>query len=381
MDLAQKWGDYTRVFSLMKGLAKLGNQIHVLIVRPENKSPRVASFVEGGIEVTEIRPPGLGFEGKRGISRHLKYLLCYPAIAKEASRIVQQGGIDCVYSYMPGTGSSVPAIRMKNKYKAKFVLDLADMYSMIRPRSVVTKSFKEADRIIVITDYLKEILMRQGVNEGKIFHVPNGVDLDLFDPKKYADKEIQEIRSGLGGEKLVVFAGALQDLNLIIHSAKFVVEQYPTVKYVIIGDHRDPKKSKSAWEDKARQEGLCDNFVFLGRKPREEIPKYLLAADVCVDSFPNKPYFAAAHPIKLLEYGACAKPIVATNVSETSRLLQNEDFGYLSEPDNASAYADCVIKALDSDKSKEMATSFSKHVQENFAWDKLAYKLQKIIES
>ena len=45
---------------------------------------------------------------------------------------------------------------------------------------------------------------------------------------------------------------------------------------------------------------LKNILKFLGKKPKEDIPKYLLCADVCVDSFPNEPYFAAALPIKLL---------------------------------------------------------------------------------
>ncbi|WP_048197127.1 glycosyltransferase family 4 protein [Candidatus Nitrosotenuis uzonensis] len=166
---------------------------------------------------------------------------------------------------------------------------------------------------------------------GKNFHVPNGVDLELFDPSRYSESEISELRKSIGAEKLVVFAGSLQDLNIIIDSAGMVIKKHPNVKYLIIGDHRDPKKSKQYWEEKARRVGLSENFIFLGRKPRSEIPKYILCADVCVDSFPNEPYYAAAHPLKLLEYGACGKPIVATKVSETTKSMQNGQFGYLAD--------------------------------------------------
>ena len=65
---------------------------------------------------------------------------------------------------------------------------------------------------------------------------------------------------------------------------------------------------------------------------RTLIPKYILASDVCVDAFPNEPYYAAAHPLKLLEYGACGKPIVATNVDETAKLVKNNEFGFLADP-------------------------------------------------
>lgn len=364
----------------MSALSKRGHKIFVMIIRPEAKKPSVSYLKEGGLDVIQIHPPSIGITGKKGILRHLKYLSCIPKVTNEAKKIIKKHGIDYIYAYMPGTGSSIPAMRIKSKHKIPYVLDLADMYSMIRPKYIIKKSFREADKIIVITDYLKNILIKQGINENKIFHVPNGVDLRLFDPTKYSDQEILNIRSNIGGEKLIIFAGSLQDLNIIIDSANMVIKKFPKIKYLIIGDHRDKKKSKQFWEKKVQEAGLSNNFIFYGRITRTEIPKYLLCADVCIDSFPNEPYFAAAHPIKLLEYGACAKPIVATRVSETSNLLQNGIFGYLSEPRDVDSYAECLINALSSVKSQQIALTFSKHVRKNFSWEVLSENLEKILE-
>lgn len=351
-----------------------------MIIRPESKKPRVLHLKEEGLDVIQIHPPSIGIAGKKGISRHLKYLSCIPKVTSEAAMIIKEQGIDYVYAYMPGTGSSIPAIRIKSKHKIPLVLDLADMYSMIRPKYVVKKSFKEADKILVITDYLRNVLVNQGVDENKIFHVPNGVDLELFDPSKYSESEISELRKSIGGEKLIVFAGSLQDLNIIIDSAAMVIKKYPDTKYLIIGDHRDPKKSKQFWENKVSKLGLAKNFIFLGRRPRNEIPKYLLCADVCVDSFPNELYYAAAHPIKLLEYGACRKPIVATKVSETAKLMQNGKFGYLAESEDPKSYANCITNALDGEKLDD-TVNFSNHVRENFSWETISENLERILEN
>ncbi len=65
MDLNQKWGDYTRVFSLMKSLSKQGHRIFTIIILPENKRPRITTFDENGIDVTEIHPPWIGLPGKK----------------------------------------------------------------------------------------------------------------------------------------------------------------------------------------------------------------------------------------------------------------------------------------------------------------------------
>ena len=197
VDLDEKWGDYTRVFSIMKSLSLQKHKIFILIIRSDSKKPRVIPLKESGIEILEIHPPSLGLPKNNGLSRHLKYLSCMPLINKEAEKIIKKHGIDWIYSYMPGTGSSLPSSRIKNKFHIPMILDLADMYSMIRPKLIVKKSFNDADRIFVITKYLENILINQGIPKNKIFHVPNGVDLELFNPKKYLI-ESQKIKKEFG---------------------------------------------------------------------------------------------------------------------------------------------------------------------------------------
>ncbi|HSD05591.1 MAG TPA: glycosyltransferase family 4 protein [Nitrosopumilaceae archaeon] len=383
VDLSQKWGDYTRVFSLMKAFSQLGNNVFIIIIRPEHKTPRITSFKENGLDVTEIHPPkSLKFKGKKGLGRYLNYLACLPAISKTASEIIQKNHIDYVYSYMPGIGSSLPAMRMKSKHKIRFILDYADLHVFVKPKRIADSSFKMADKILAITEYLRNELARKKTDSTKVYVVPNGVDLELFNPSKHDQNDIKQLKNSFGTNKLAIFSGSLQDLNIIIDSATQVVEVISGIKYIIIGDHRDPSRSKSIWEEKVKKKGLSQYFEFLGRKPHEEIPKYLLCADVCLDSFPDEPYYAAAHPIKLLEYGACEKPVVATRVSETEKIVKHGTFGLLASPGNSSEFAQHMITLLNSQELREkMGKDFANYVRTNFGWNKIAADLQKILEN
>lgn len=364
----------------MGSLQKRGHKIFVLVIRSNPNKPRISYLKENEINVIEIHPPFIGLSGKKGISRHLNYLICIPTIQKEASEIILKNKIDYIYSYMPGTGSSVPAIKISSKYKIPFILDLADMYSMIRPKMVLTSSFKNADKIITITNYLKNDLINKNNNESKIHIIPNGVDLNLFNSDVCSDDEIKEIRNNFQSDKIILFSGSLQDLSIIINSAKYVIEKIPNVKFVIIGDHRDPLLSKLMWEKKVHEMNLSKNFIFLGKLSKDKIPKYILSADVCVDSFPNEPYYAAAHPIKLLEYGACGKPVVATKVEETSKLVIHGKFGFLANSSDPIEYSKYLIQLLsDSDLAKSMGNAFSIHIKNNFDWNYLAEKFEKCL--
>ena len=48
IDLENKWGDYTRVFSLMHDLTKRGHKIFIFIIRPDRKKPRILFSKENG---------------------------------------------------------------------------------------------------------------------------------------------------------------------------------------------------------------------------------------------------------------------------------------------------------------------------------------------
>ena len=364
----------------MGELTKRGHKIFVLIIRPDPKKPRVSYLKENGIDVIEIHPHSIGFSGKKGISRHLNYLLSIPVITKEASKIISKYGIDYIYSYMPGTGSSVPAMRIKSTHGIPLILDLADMYSYIRPKIVLKKSFKESDKILVITDYLKHKLLEQNIPENKILHIPNGVDLDLFNPDKYSDDEIKKIRSSFNADHIVVFSGSLQDLNILIDSAEIIIQSYPKIKFIIIGDHRDKNRSKIVWEKIVKERNLENYFSFLGKQPKNEIPKFILCADICVDTFPDDPYFAAAAPVKLLEYGACGKPVVATSVSETEKIVIHKKYGLLAKPSDFNEYAQHIMKLLSSDElRKKMGNDFAKYVRTKYGWDNITKKLTDVL--
>ena len=365
----------------MNAFSKLGNKVFIVIIRPEPKSPRISHFKENGLDVIEIHPLSiLKFKGKRGVGKYLNYLSSLPTVAKIASKIIKNEGLDYVYAYMPGIGSSLPAMRVQSKYKIKFVLDFADLHVFVRPKKVAESSFNKADKIIAITNYLKDDLLKRDVPEKKIHIIPNGVDLELFNPAKYTANEIANLRESFDSNHLLVFSGSLQDLSLIIDSALYVIQKIPDVKYLIIGDHRDPNRTRDVWEEKVKQKGLSKNFVFLGRKPREEIPKYVMCADICLDSFPDEPYYAAAHPVKLLEYGACGKPVVATRVVETAKLVTHEIHGFLATPGNGKEYANYIVTLLhDKEKREKMGKEFSLYVRSNFDWMKIARDLQDIL--
>ena len=61
----------------------------------------------------------------------------------------------------------------------------------------------------------------------------------------------------------------------------------------------------------------------VGDKNHKKVPSYIAGAKIGVNVFPNEPYYAAAQPLKLLEYMASGKPVIATNLPGTAEIAQH----------------------------------------------------------
>ena len=64
------------------------------------------------------------------------------------------------------------------------------------------------------------------------------MDFKIFNPSIYDFEEIKSLRNSFDADKVIVFSGSLQDLNILINSAENIVKKIPNVKFIIIGDHR-----------------------------------------------------------------------------------------------------------------------------------------------
>ncbi|MCG2808867.1 MAG: glycosyltransferase, partial [Candidatus Portnoybacteria bacterium] len=92
------------------------------------------------------------------------------------------------------------------------------------------------------------------------------------------------------------------------------------------------------------------NILILGHRPYSEIPYYLKAADVLVLPNSGKEEISKSwtSPMKMFEYMASQRPIVASDLISLREIL-NENNAVLVEPDNSRALAEGIMSALKKD--------------------------------
>ena len=226
--------------------------------------------------------------------------------------------------------------------------------------------------IITITEGVKDLFQKNNFNQSKILNAPDGVDLKQFDIS--VDK--QEAREKLNlplDKKIIVYTGHLYGWK----GADILAEAATTLSkdilvYLIGGTHQEISVFKKKY--------AAANLNIVGFRPHTEVPIWLKAADVLI--LPNKSGEKISEiytsPLKLFEYMASKRPIIASDLPSLREIL-NEDNSLLVTPGDPQALADGIKQALKDEKfSLKLSESAYSDVQEH-SWIKRAQQILHFI--
>ena len=214
--------------------------------------------------------------------------------------------------------------------------------------------YRRADRIVVVTPAFKEHLMRHwNVPASKISIVENGVEADLFRP----DPGALETRKALHLEDcfLICYIGTMGNahgLQTLIAAAEDLQTTLPNAMFLLIGEGAEKDRIVNL-----ASERRLTNIRFLNQQPRERIPAYVSAADLCLVMLKKTELFKTVIPTKLLEYMACERPVVVAVDGQSREMVERAGAGIFVEPENSVA----LVKAIrDLEKCPEQRLEMGK---------------------
>lgn len=206
---------------------------------------------------------------------------------------------------------------------------------------VSRRVLKCSTKTITITKNLKE-----EYNNQNILVSSDAVDLDFFDIR--LSKE--EARSELGlplNKRIVLYTGHLypwKGAHILRDASRYLSKD---IVVVFVGGTTE---DIAGFKNKA---DALKNIIVTGHKLYKDIPKYLKAADVLV--LPNSGQEDISRkytsPMKLFEYMASGRPIIASDLKSTREVL-NESNSYLIESDNPRLLASTIEGVLSKDTAK-----------------------------
>ena len=235
-----------------------------------------------------------------------------------------------------------------------------------------------ATRVICVTSGIKdELTSRYHLEDSKLMVIPNGANTELFRP---LDKAECRRRLGLDRDSFYVgFAGSFypwQGLETLVESASQIKEQGRLeIKYLLVGDGAE----ESGLRRKVSQYGLEHQVRFMGRVPYDEVPYYINAFDLCYLS--REHYPGVFSPLKLYEYLACGKPVIASRTDGVTEVIAEGHCGYLFEPANTADLAATISQSFDERASLgKPGRNGRRLVEEKYSWRHVANSINTTLQ-
>lgn len=240
--------------------------------------------------------------------------------------------------------------------EADFLLEKAISGSPLRgfhgwvARQCARLSYRLAQGIITVSEAAKQQLVeRWNLDPGKIFVMPNGVDVDLFRPDH--DGAAVRARLGLGHDPVICFVGAFQlwhGLDKLLQGFAMVLAVWPRARLMLVGDGR----ARPIVERLVVEAGVSRSVVITGLVGQDQVPAFLAAADVAVLPYPKLARELWFSPLKLYEYMAAGKAVVASRSGQNAEVIQDGETGLLVEPGDVADLAAKIIHLLDQPRER-----------------------------
>lgn len=289
---------------------------------------------------------------------------------KEISRDFKFDLIFATWAYPDGFGSFLIAKVLKKPVIIKVHGSDVNIYTKsILRKKMVSCALRNSDKVIAVSNALKQKLVAIGVPAEKIQVIPNGVDTELFKPLDQA-----ECRKKLGlplDKKIILYAGnfaQVKGVDILVEAFGEMVRSRVDILLLLVGDG----PLETMLRSRVRELGIEGSVIFSRRTTHDSVPCYMNACDVfCL------PSRSEGCPNVVLEALACGTPVVATQTGGMPEIIKNGRLGVLVDPENLIALRCGINEALARRWDRDaMRASVAGH-----SWTDNAKKLFELLET
>ena len=273
--------------------------------------------------------------------------------------------------------NGLPSIELKYHYPG---IDL-NLLAKIKEQEIATLHMSDA--IICPSNVTRDYIASLGLDPSSplrtsrklVTVIPNGVSPSDFSPSSLPSRD--------GRIPVLLYIGTLADwqgLEVVIKALPKILEQHD-IRLQIVGRGRSRQRKSLAKQ--IRKSGLEEHVIIQPAVPHHEIPALIAEADICIAplGLNDRNVTQGACPIKVLEYMAAGRPLIASNMPIVRELVREDVDALLFSPNDSDDLARQVLALLnDVELSKRLAESASKHALTKFTWHESQRKLVKVYE-
>ena len=324
--------------------------------------------------------------GKTRIRQEIRNLLFNLDLYQTALTVFREQAIDFVYERY--SLFSLAGIRLARELGVAHLLEvnapLAYEQEKMRglemkdlARSLEAQIFRETDGLLVVSNTLAEYARECGVPDERITVLPNGVDVQVFSDDLSGEPVRQQF--GLAGKAIIGFVGSLKPWHgteSLLQAFGRLHRDFPQAHLLIVGDG----PMRGTLETMADEQGFADRVTFTGKVQYRDIPQFIAAMDIATAPYiPHENFYFS--PIKIFEYMAVGKPVVAGGIGQVNDIVAHGENGLLYEPGNVEQLAEALSTLLaDAELRRTMGRRGREWVARERTWDRNAAKVLELAQ-
>jgi glycosyltransferase involved in cell wall biosynthesis len=388
----------TRSYEMAKHLMERGHEVTVVCgSNAMCETGLVGDPVRGlrrgrveGIDVVEICLPYSNHDGL------FKRAWTFVRFAFKSIFIAQRENYDLLFATSTPLTAAIPGIAMRVlKPGKRFVFEVRDLWPEL-PRAMGMKnplilggmsvleklSYLAMDGGVALSPGIREGMRRRCRAKTPIELVPNGCDLDLFQPS-HAEFDPSRLPEGYPREGLrCVFTGAhgqANGLDAVLDAAKVLLERgRKDIHLIFVGDG----KLKPRLLERKKLECL-DNCLFFDRLPKDQLNEVMAQTDTGLMILANYPaFYFGTSPNKFFDYIASGLPVLNNYPGWLAELINENACGVTVPPQRADLFGDALEKLADNPSLRvKMGENARNLAEKSFARKLLAGRFVDFLET
>src|SRR5215216_306790 len=232
-----------------------------------------------------------------------------------------------------------------------------------------------SDAIICPSNVTRDYIASLGLSRKLVTVIPNGVSPSDFPPSPLPARE--------GRVPVLLYIGTLADwqgLEVVIKALPRILEQQ-NVRLHIVG--RGRSRQRKLLSKQIRKLGVEGSVVVQPAVPHHDVPALIAQSDICIAplGLNDRNVTQGACPIKVLEYMASSRPLIASNMPIVRELVREDVDALLFSPSDPDDLAHQVLRLLnDLELSQRLSNSAAERALRKFTWHEAQKKLVKVYE-
>lgn len=252
---------------------------------------------------------------------------------------------------------------------------------VLEPRHALVSAIRRrvlrgAERVITISDFTRDVLVRLGVPSGRIVLIRPKIDVAPFDVA--VDVDAFKAAEGLEGKRVLLTVGRLvqrKGIDRVIEALPEILRVYPGLVYVVLGLGPDIERLQAL----TSKHGVADHVRFVG--DRETAPFYH-ACDVFVMISRHivEKGDVEGFGIVYLEANACGKPVVGGRSGGVPDAVVHGETGLLVDPDDVHAISEAIKTLLgDPELATRLGQQGRDRVLREFTLDRYGAEFSELV--